>query len=134
MTISQTRSNSSNLVNSSSEHASLLDLILDALDDLKAVNPVTIGVNALTEVMDTLVVVSGTSSRHVKSLAQHVASQAKEAGFMPIGLEGEDAGEWVLVDFGDIVVHVMQPTARAFYDLEKLWSVPVESDIPEAAL
>lgn len=134
MTVSQTSSNTARLNDTSSKNPSLLDLILEALDDLKAVNPVTIGVNALTEVMDTLVVVSGTSSRHVKSLAQHVASEAKDAGFMPIGLEGEDTGEWVLVDFGDIVVHVMQPSARAFYDLEKLWSVPATTDTADLAI
>ena len=73
--------------------------------------------------MDWLVVASGTSSRHVKSLANNVLMKAKEQGVRPLGVEGERGGEWVLVDFGDVVVHVMQPAARNFYDLERLWSV-----------
>lgn len=95
-----------------------------ALDDLKAVNTVTLDVSALTDVMDYLVVTSGTSNRHVKSLASHVASEAKKQGMYPMGTEGEDAGDWVLVDFGDVVVHVMLPATRDFYDLERLWTVP----------
>lgn len=96
-------------------------LVKDALDDLKAVNTVTLDVRELSNVMDYLVISSGTSSRHVKSLAQNVAQKAKAAGQQPIGVEGEDAGDWVLVDLGDVVVHVMQPATRDFYDLERLW-------------
>ena len=73
--------------------------------------------------MDWLVVASGTSSRHVKSLADNVMMKAKEQGLRPLGVEGERVGEWVLVDFGDVVVHVMQCRSRSFYDLERLWSV-----------
>ena len=105
----------------------LKTLVVDALDDLKAVNPVTLDVTALTDVMDYLVIASGTSNRHVKSLADNVCMKAREEGVRPLGVEGEDAGDWVLVDFGDVVVHVMQPAARDFYDLERLWSAPPES-------
>ena len=94
-----------------------------ALEDLKAVDPVVLDVRELSAVMDWLVVASGTSSRHVKSLADNVMMKAKERGVRPLGVEGERVGEWVLVDFGDVVVHVMQPAARSFYDLERLWSV-----------
>jgi len=80
-------------------------------------------VRELSSVMDWLIVASGTSSRHVKSLSGSVIMKAKEQGVRAIGVEGERAGEWVLVDFGDVVVHVMQPAARSFYDLERLWSV-----------
>ena len=97
-----------------------------ALDDLKAVEPVVLDVRSLSSVMDYLIVASGTSSRHVKSLADNVLMKAKEQGVRPLGVEGERAGEWVLVDFGDVVVHVMQPAARSFYDLERLWSVQAE--------
>jgi ribosome-associated protein len=98
--------------------------IVAALDDLKAVNTVTLDVRALTDVMDFMVIASGTSNRHVKSLASHVSVEAKKQGIAPMGAEGEDAGEWVLVDFGDVVVHVMLPATRDFYDLERLWTVP----------
>lgn len=97
-------------------------LVVDALDDLKAVNTVALDVTALTDVMDYLVVTSGTSNRHVKSLADNVCLEAKKQGQRALGVEGEDAGEWVLVDFGDVVVHVMLPATRDFYDLERLWT------------
>ena len=100
--------------------ADLLLIAQQALDDLKAVE---LDVRELSSVMDWLIVASGTSSRHVKSLSDSVIMKAKEQGVRPIGVEGERVGEWVLVDFGDVVVHVMQPAARSFYDLERLWSV-----------
>ena len=108
--------------------ALLVALARDALDDLKAIDPVVLDVRPLSSVMDWLLIASGTSSRHVKSLADNVLKEAKEQGARPLGVEGENAGEWVLVDFGDVVVHVMQPVTRHFYDLERLWSV-----IPEPA-
>jgi len=106
----------------------LKNLVIDALEDLKAVNPVILDVTGLTDVMDYLVIASGTSNRHVKSLANNVSMEAKKQGMRPLGVEGEDAGEWVLVDFGDVVVHVMLPATRDFYDLERLW---VRHDTPE---
>ena len=99
----------------------LKELVIEALDDLKAVNTVSLDVSDLTDVMDYMVVASGTSSRHVKSLADNVCMEAKKQGMRPIGIEGQDAGEWVLVDFGDVVVHLMLPATRDFYDLERLW-------------
>ena len=106
------------------EAETLKELIVDALDDLKAVNTVTLDVTGLTDVMDYLVISSGTSNRHVKSLASNVSMEAKKQGVRPMGVEGDDAGEWVLVDFGDVVVHVMLPATRDFYDLERLWTSP----------
>ena len=102
----------------------LTELALDALDDLKGVDPVVIDVRALSSVMDYLVIASGTSARHVKSLADNVIDKGKAQGIRPIGVEGENVGEWVLVDYGDVVVHVMQPATRGFYDLERLWTAP----------
>lgn len=102
----------------------LVELVLDALDDLKGVNPVTLDVRELSNVMDYLVICSGSSNRHVKSLAENVVRKAKDSGQRPIGVEGEDGGEWVLVDLGDVVVHVMLPATRDFYDLERLWMSP----------
>lgn len=103
------------------------NLVVDALEELKAVNPVTLDVSGLTDVMDFLVIASGTSNRHVKSLADNVCMQAKKNGIRPLGVEGESAGDWVLVDFGDVVVHVMLPAVRDFYDLERLWASPDQS-------
>jgi len=100
----------------------LADLVVGALDDLKAVNTVTVDVRKLTDVTDYLVIASGTSNRHVRSLADNVAVEAKKQGVRPLGVEGESAGEWVLVDYGDVVVHVMLPATRDFYDLERLWA------------
>ena len=105
------------------ENIELSHLIVDALEDLKALEIRIIDVRGQTSVTDWLVIASGTSSRHVKSLADNVMMKAKEQGVRPLGVEGERVGEWVLVDFGDVVVHVMQPAARSFYDLERLWSV-----------
>jgi ribosome-associated protein len=104
------------------ESKQFAQFVVAALDDLKAVNTVTLDVSGLTDMMDYLVITSGTSNRHVKSLASHVSVEAKKQGVRPMGMEGEDAGEWVLVDFGGVVVHVMLPATRDFYDLERLWT------------
>ena len=107
----------------------VLSIAKDALDDLKALEPVTLDVRELSSVTDYLLVACGTSSRHVKSLAENVLMKAKASGVRPLGVEGERTGDWVLVDFGDVVVHVMQPATRSFYDLERLWSV--QADQPQ---
>ena len=99
--------------------------ILNALDDLKVQNPVTLDVRGQSDMFDTLIIASGTSSRQVRALAQHVMEELKKKGFPPSGYEGLDAGEWALIDYGDIVVHVMLPDIRSFYDIEGLWQVPV---------
>lgn len=100
----------------------LQDLLTNALDDLKGENIQTLDVTELSDVMDFLIIATGTSNRHVKSLANNAIEEAKEKGIRPIGVEGMDAGEWVLVDYGDTVLHVMQQSTRDFYELEKLWS------------
>ena len=102
---------------------SLLQLVIDALEDMKAVDILTLDVRDKTSVTDIMVICSGTSSRHVKSLSDNVIHKTKEAGTPPIGIEGQDAAEWVLVDLGDVVVHIMMPEIRDFYQLERLWSV-----------
>jgi ribosome-associated protein len=102
-----------------------------AIDNLKAKDAVEIDVRGKTSVCDYIVIASGTSTRHVKSIADEVVKQQKELGVMPLGVEGEREAEWVLVDLGDIVVHVMLPRVREFYALERLWTVgdqPPESD------
>lgn len=113
------------------ESAELKQLVVDALDDLKGVHIVDLDVRELTDVMDYLVIASGTSNRHVKSLADNVLTRARESGLRPLGVEGQDSADWVLVDFGDVVVHVMLPATRDFYDLERLWSPsPVRAEKP----
>ncbi len=99
----------------------LLDLVLEALDDLKARDVVSLDVRGQSDVTDAIVVASGTSNRQVKALADHVVEQAKAHGVRPLGSEGEQAAEWILVDLGDVVVHIMQPAVRQFYQLERLW-------------
>ena len=101
----------------------LKDIVIDALEDMKAKDIVTLDVKPLTSVADLMIVASGTSNRHVKSIAENVREKVKHKGLQPLGIEGEDASEWVLVDLGDIIVHIMLPDTRRFYDLEKLWSM-----------
>ena len=97
--------------------------ILHALSELKANNVREIDVRDKTSITDWLIVASGTSTRHVKSIADEVVKTAKQGGFAPIGVEGEREAEWVLVDFGDVVVHIMLPRIREFYGLERLWTI-----------
>jgi len=101
---------------------SLSDVISNAIHDLKGLDIKELDVTTLSNVMDKLIIVTGTSSRHVKSMANNVVVDTKKAGHQPIGVEGMEGGEWVLVDYGDTVVHIMQAQARDFYALEKLWS------------
>ena len=102
----------------------LKDLVIEALDDLKGKEIVAIDVRDFTGLMDYVVICTGTSNRHVKALADNVAVEVKKQDVMPRGIEGKNTGEWVLVDIDDVVVHVMQPETRQFYDLERLWSNP----------
>lgn len=96
---------------------------LVALDELKAKDTVVLDVRGLTSMTDTMVISTGTSNRHVRALAQAVMEKCREAGFRAQGIEGLEESEWVLVDLGDAVIHVMQAQARAFYQLEKLWDM-----------
>jgi ribosome-associated protein len=97
---------------------------VSALEDIKAREITVFDVRKLTSLYDTLVIASADSTRQVKALAQHVRDKLKEAGATIVGTEGEEGGEWVLVDAGDIVVHVMQPAVRQYYNLEELWAPP----------
>ena len=106
----------------------LCNLVVAALDDIKAQDIVRLDVRNMTTVTDYMIVASGTSSRHVQALVENVAEKAKDAGQRPLGIEGEDGGEWVLLDLQDVLVHVMLPAVREFYNLEKLWSLPATSD------
>lgn len=99
----------------------LLNITKHALDELKAQNIVVLNVEALTTITEYMIICQGTSKRHVKSIADNVIKVTKEQGVRPLGVEGEDVGEWILVDLGSIIVHIMLPEIRAFYHLEALW-------------
>jgi ribosome-associated protein len=100
----------------------LRDHVVRALEDLKGREIVALDVSRATSVTDYMVIASGTSNRHVKALVDNVLESSKARGIPAYGVEGRESMEWVLLDLGDVVVHVMQPHAREFYDLERLWS------------
>lgn len=101
-----------------------LAVVESALEDMKAKNITVMNVAALTDVMERIVIADGTSKRHVRAMADSVGAEVKQAGFMPLGREGGTDSDWTLIDLGAVVVHMMTPQAREFYDLEGLWSSP----------
>ena len=102
-------------------------LVISALEDFKAIDIQAIDVSGQNPLTDMFVIASGNSSRHVKSMAENLVLKAKQAGLPPLGVEGQKEAEWVLVDLNDIIVHLMLPQTRAFYNLEKLWEVSAEN-------
>ena len=101
----------------------LKGVVIRALEDMKALEIKVLDVRGLTDVADTMVIASGTSDRHVRSVAQNVVEKTKQAGFRPHGVEGQQDSDWVLIDLHDMIVHVMLPRVREFYGLEKLWDM-----------
>lgn len=99
----------------------LVAFVVDKVDDMKARDIVTLDVRGKSSVTEFMVICSGTSSRHAKSIAGYLAQEVKKQGIQPLGIEGEASGEWVLLDLDSVVVHVMQEESRYFYQLEKLW-------------
>lgn len=108
----------------------LADIAVEALADIKAQNVVRLDVRHLTGLAEYMIIASGTSTRHVKALADNVVEKAKESGYRPLGVEGERDAEWVLIDLAGVIVHVMLPATRSFYDLERLWNVPDSQKAP----
>ena len=118
-------------------------LVIDALEDAKAQDIKVFNTTGLTGLFDRVIIASGTSNRQTRSIASHVAESAKKHGLEVIAIEGEDTGEWLLVDLGDIVVHCMQPAIRTYYNLEEIWGAkpvrvrllptgPAQPSAPEA--
>ncbi|THF65035.1 ribosome silencing factor [Pseudothauera rhizosphaerae] len=104
------------------EIAKLQKLVVDALEDIKAKDIEVIDTSKLTALFDRIVIASADSNRQTRALARNVQDKVKEAGGQVVSVEGEETGEWVLVDLGDVVVHVMQPAIRSYYNLEELWA------------
>jgi ribosome-associated protein len=96
--------------------------VIDKIDDLKAKDVVVLDVTNQSNITDYMVICSGTSKTHVRAIAENLVVEAKAAGIPPLGVEGRDSSEWVLVDLGDVILHVMQESSRDYYQLEKLWS------------
>jgi len=111
----------------------LQKLVIDALDDIKAQDIKIMDVRGVASFTDLMIVASGTSTRHVKAIADKVVEKASQAGNKPLGVEGDREAEWVLVDLNDIIVHVMLPQTRDFYNLEKLWSMRDRSSVSHGA-
>ena len=109
----------------------LLALVTNELDERKAENITTIDVIGKTSFTDYMVIATGTSSRHIKALCNYVSVALKEKGMVPRGIEGAQGSEWVLMDLGDVILHVMTAQTREFYQLEKLWSIENTEDIDE---
>ncbi len=107
------------------------DLIVEELSEMKALDVRVLDVRGLTTIADYMVVASGTSDRHVKSLSDKLIEVVKKNGQRPLGIEGEKEGEWVLTDFGDVIAHVMLPQVREFYKLESLWQPEQQDNVEQ---
>ncbi len=108
--------------------SALNQIVVEAIEDVKGIDVITLDVREMTSVVDFMLIATGTSTRQVKALADMVVKKAKEAGFTPLSSEGRESAEWVLIDFGDLCVHLMQAETRKLYDLERLWTrLPTQS-------
>lgn len=115
-------------------NASALEkIVVAALEDIKGKDIEVINTAKLTPLFERIVIACGESNRQTRSLARHVQDKVREAGFEVISTEGEDSGEWVLVDLGEVVVHVMQPAIRSYYNLEELWGGKGPARVRKAA-
>lgn len=122
---------------SSSSVSALQAIVLATLDSFKAEHVTVLDVHSLTTITDTMIIATGNSNRHARALAENVVKKAKEEGYRPLGIEGTKEAEWILIDLGDVVVHIMLAKTREFYNLEKLWQVPkdtLKNSFPENPL
>ena len=106
----------------------LVKLITDSMENLKAMDIQVFDVSSITSIADHMVIASGRSDRQVRAIAEKTVETLKQHGHKPLGVEGLDQAEWILIDFGDVIVHIMHPATRAYYQLEKLWSVDARSE------
>lgn len=104
------------------QDTTLKDFVIDKIDDLKGQDIISIDVSGKSSITDCMIICTGTSTRHVMSIADHVVQESRAAGLMPLGVEGESVADWIVVDLGEVIVHVMQAESRLLYELEKLWS------------
>ncbi len=104
----------------------LVKTVVDALEDVKGIDIMVFEVAELTDVADQMVIATGSSKRQVKALADRVLEKCRDIGIKPIGVEGKDSADWILIDFASVIVHILVPDAREFYDLERLWMVTSE--------
>jgi len=111
----------------------LHEIVLTSLDDDKAVDIVSIDLSGKTSLADYMVIATGTSQRHVSAMADHLSKRTKQAGFGRPSIEGQAQGDWVLIDAGDIIVHLFRPEVRDFYALEKMWTAELTGDMPQSA-
>ena len=134
MPMATTRSRRATVSRPATPASAVPGLVQAALDDMKAVNIRIMDVRGLTDITDTMIIASGNSDRHVRSIVDRVVQNAKAAGFRPFGIEGARDGEWALVDLHDVIVHVMLPRVREFYGLERLWdSADAQVAVPAAS-
>ncbi len=112
----------------------IVKLVVDALEDIKGRDILVLNTRSQTALFDRIVIASGDSTRQTAAMAENVRERAKAAGLKVVGLEGERTGEWVLVDLGDVVVHIMQPAIRSYYNLEELWGASAKPVKPKPAL
>ncbi|MFK7859044.1 MAG: ribosome silencing factor [Granulosicoccus sp.] len=112
----------------------VIEMAVKSLEDMKGIDLTVIDIVGKSSIADAMIVVTGTSQRHVRSLAESVRLTAKEANHPPLGVEGADSSDWVLVDLGDVIVHVMTDEKREFYSLEKLWSVGPDDQAPPSGV
>jgi ribosome-associated protein len=108
------------------DNAALLEVVIEALDDLKVKDLIVMDISQQSSIADLMLVGSGTSNRHLRSMAEHLVEVSKKKGHQPLGIEGEASDEWVLIDLNNVIVHLMLPDTRRFYDLEKLWQMTPE--------
>lgn len=133
-TLTKAKPTGSTTESTDNDHSQVItDLVLEILDENSAQDTITIDIRGKSSIADVMIVTCGRSNRHVGALADYVVKELKAQGHIPLGIEGQIGNDWVLVDVGDVIVHIFRPEVRAFYNLEKIWSVPLPDAVQRAA-